>query len=284
MKKILSLILFALLLLPLEGQIGRYPFYTATISDPYCPEYRAVYNAMTTKPGLDTAAQQNIMFKRIVDTCDLDLFYVFAQRTNADGEAFLNWIDPTGDHNCTDVNTVTFTKYHGITSDGTNYVTTNYNPSSEATHFSLNSATVGTVNQTEKDGGLYTTIGLVNIHRIRLMPGASDNFASYMNNQTPYSTANTTTKGFTITTRRASDDIENYLNMTSLGEGTNVSGTIPDGDIFILCYNNAGTPNYFFTGEISIAFVGEGFSDEQEVEVVDAIEDYLDYLGIGVIP
>jgi len=35
MKKILSFILFALLLLPLEGQIGRYPFYRTTSQEPY---------------------------------------------------------------------------------------------------------------------------------------------------------------------------------------------------------------------------------------------------------
>ena len=39
MKRIITFILFALLLLPLEGQIGRYPFYTTTvIADTLGPE------------------------------------------------------------------------------------------------------------------------------------------------------------------------------------------------------------------------------------------------------
>jgi hypothetical protein len=35
MKRIITFILFALLLLPLEGQIGRYPFYKVTSQEPY---------------------------------------------------------------------------------------------------------------------------------------------------------------------------------------------------------------------------------------------------------
>lgn len=38
MKRIITFILFALLILPLEGQIGRYPFYAATAADTLGPE------------------------------------------------------------------------------------------------------------------------------------------------------------------------------------------------------------------------------------------------------
>lgn len=281
MKKIITFILFALLLLPLNGQIGRYPFYTATISDPYCPEYRAVYNAMTIKPGADTAAQQNIMFKRIIDTCDLDLFYVFAQRSNTNGEAFLNWIDPMGDYNCTGVNSPVFTEYQGIASDNsTSYLTTNYNPSTDATYFSQNSGTAATYNNTEISDGNDATMGVYITHIIRILPGASGNFQGYINTQTNLTQANLTTKGFTCTTRRSSSDVENYLNATSLGSGSINSTGVPNGNVFILCFNYEGSPLYYFPGQIAVALLGEGFSDEQEAEVYDAIKDYIDYLGL----
>lgn len=47
MKKIITFILFALLLLPLEGQIGRYPFYRVTVADTLGPE-------LLTNGGFDT--------------------------------------------------------------------------------------------------------------------------------------------------------------------------------------------------------------------------------------
>jgi len=73
---------------------------TATITSPkFCPEYRAVYTAFTTKPSSSVAVQQNLMVKTLVDGgvwTKMDVFYNYASHTNGDGEALLDWKQPEG--------------------------------------------------------------------------------------------------------------------------------------------------------------------------------------------
>ena len=121
MKKILTFILFALLLLPLEGQIGRYPFYTVTSPSPYCIEYQAVLAAMTTDPSNDIKDYQNTMVEALVAGgywARMDQLLITATEVNTGGEALINWINP-GTYDADNVDATAWTTLEGYTGDAT---------------------------------------------------------------------------------------------------------------------------------------------------------------------
>lgn len=65
----------------------------------FTAEYQAVYDSFTTPPSGSVARAQDAMLKSIINGgvwAKLDLFYLFAQSTNGDGEALVNWKQPTG--------------------------------------------------------------------------------------------------------------------------------------------------------------------------------------------
>jgi hypothetical protein len=71
----------------------------------FCDEYQTVYDAFTTPPSSSVAAAQDTMVKTLVDGAvwdDLDVFQGYAQSTNSDGEALLNWKSPTDGDNLVD--------------------------------------------------------------------------------------------------------------------------------------------------------------------------------------
>jgi hypothetical protein len=75
----------------------------------FVSEYNVVYRAMTTKPAADVAEAQNDMVKTLVDNgrwSKLDIFYLYAQSTNDDGEALLDWKQPAGGDNLVDTGLV----------------------------------------------------------------------------------------------------------------------------------------------------------------------------------
>lgn len=289
MKKIITFILFALLLLPLNGQIGRYPFYTATISDPYCPEYRAVYNAMTVKPGPDTAHFQSDMVYSLDSAgywdTQWDIFYVFAQRTNANGEAWINWMNP-GTYDVTDPGGTapTFTVYEGFTGNS-DYLSTNWNPSSDAELYLLNDATIGVYSRTDVSDENYSVMGVRvgNDMIIMNMSDPSNNMAAYVNDNNLLSTSNNGSLGLFFATRTSSTAVENIKNGSSLGTGSSGSNKIPDGDMYILSYNWVGTgPFSPFPGQVSIVMAGKGLTADDAAKINTIIERYMDRLGKGV--
>lgn len=250
-------------------------------------EYLVVYNAMSVKPGADTAWQQNLMFKRILDTADVDIVYIFANRTNTD--AYINWVDP-GTFDVTDIVAPTFTKYQGITFNGsTHVVNTNFNASADSAsaYFSKNNAGIGVYMRTDV-GGNYCPFGARTTEDgyTRMIPNNGSNIMlANLNGPSANSTPNTTTLGMAFITRTSKTVVTNYMNSADCTENDALtSRALIPVDMYIGAYNYGGTPTYYFPGEISAFVLGEGFSIQQIAEITDAIEDYMDYLGKGVIP
>lgn len=103
------LIYFILLLFPflVQGQVVDVvvedvvsaDVTSVTFEGGYIAEYQAVYDAMVSPPPGNVAFQQNKMVRKLVADgvwTKLDIFYCYAQHTNDDGEALLDWKQPTG--------------------------------------------------------------------------------------------------------------------------------------------------------------------------------------------
>lgn len=251
----------------------------------FCPEYQVVYDAFGTKPDTIYTTYQNTLVKSLVDAgywVRMDLFYVFAN--NNEANSLINWINP-GTFNCTNVHSTAFVAWQGFHSDGTNdYLNTNYNPETEATHFSQNSATgfiylrdVPTETKYQfgsSDGtDMFTMVADETGYNSRVRTNSSNaNWTGWAGAQPAGPWAITRTGASKSCTYR-NDDHE---------DGTEASTDVPGYDIYIGCYNNAGTAAGFATNEFSIFIVMDGITDADFAGIKTIIKTYMDALGKGV--
>ena len=249
---------------------------TGTVAG-FSAEYQAVYDDMTTPPGADTAAQQNIMFNRILDTADLDLFYLTAQSYNSAGEADINWISPgTYDLTAVGAGGLTGTKYQGYTGDGTNYLSTNYNASLNGTNYVRDDGSFGVYIRNNRPDQAALGVSVTYI-----WPRHADGNTYYRIQRTSDATnASTNSTGFWVVSRRGVNDVELYRNGSGIDTDAAASEQVENATFTILA--GAGATQSQF--QVSAAFVGEGLTDEQVTEINAAIEAYMDFLGTGVEP
>jgi hypothetical protein len=282
MKKILILLFLLLCFITSEAQVlNASPAYHkyAPAAGGYCAEYQAVYDAMTTPPGADTAAQQDLMLSRIVDTADLDLLYVFAQSYNSDGEADINWINPgTFDLIHAGSGSLTWTKYRGYNGNGTSYLRTGYNPSINKIKFSLNSGSVGGYVRENINEETYLLCADDATQRTHLVARYDGQHYVRINQESSDGYDESDGDGFWIDTRVASNNIDYYHNGIKQVDGTTVSSALPNDELEIFSRNGG----YISTNEISIIFVAEGLTGQQIAEISDAVNDYMTYLGKNV--
>lgn len=259
-----------------------------TVSKSYCDEYQAVYDAMTNKPTSTIAGYQNTMVEDLVDggywTGRMELFYVFAQYSNSDGEALINWYDP-GTYNLTDPTSVSWTSLKGFDGNGSsNYLSTGWNPNDNAKNVSQNSFTVGGYLKDDAYG-IYALLGCRNgSNYLRFYPYLNATSSSITINSGLAQNATTSTRlGLMISTRRASEEQETYLNGESLEDnGSGASTGLPDYPLDLFCYNYNGTRSAYYDGVVSIIFIMDAVSDADVIAINTIIEAYMDAIGEGV--
>ena len=264
------------------------PFYLNTVGGAaFCATYQDVYDALTTPPSDAIASAQNTMCCALVDAgiwAKLDLFYLFGQTTDGAGESLVNWVIP-GTYNCTLVNVPTFVALEGWTGTGAanGCLTTNYNPTTHATHYAQNSASIGIyirtdVDEAKNDFGTFTSPG-------SYIRSRTTNTAQLrLNSGTTSSTANTDSRGMFVGVRVDAANQITYINKVADSNAAASNG-IPNNDIFILSANNgAGSPSNTNTKQVSCFFLGGGLSAGEVTIITDAVEVYMDSNGKGVIP
>ena len=294
MKRLLSLVfIFLFVSLSVFGQ--RFPFSSsvhlagsgsAVDSASWEQGFKDYYYeiAEASRSGIDTADAQNTLYKRITDTADVDIMYLFAQSYKA--AALINIIDPDGSFNLSDGDTITWTQYQGYTFTTNDYMNTGYDPATNGVNVDQNSIAIGSYQRTWSEGS-YVSIGAEDgPDYLKIYPhsaAAGGVLLAYINNGA--STYGSVSDGFGLTTgsRRASDDVEVYQNSTSISAESDASVDEVSEDLYIGASNDDGTAILFAEGEIAFVFVSEGLSDEQVTEIYTAIEQYMDYLGKGVV-
>ena len=260
---------------------------SSSIQTGYVSAYQTVYDSLTTPPHDTVASAQNTMISSIVSPgtwAKLDVFVFYAQSTNGGGEALINWINPgTGDASL--VGGVTFTANEGITPNGsTTYSNTNYNPSSDAVQYTLNSCSIGCYIRNDiQSGG--TVFGARDATaRTVLYPyhTSGDQTFEYINNTSVKNTAVSDSQGMYIITRTASDVHTTYKNGSG-SSGGQVSNAIPNAVFFVGGTNNSGLSDEG-TWQVACWFAGGGLTESDANVITNAVETYLDYMGKGVIP
>ena len=287
MKRIITFILFALLILPLEGQIGRYPFYTVTSPSPYCIEYQAVLAAMTTDPSNDIKDYQNTMVESLIAGgywARMDQLLIPATEVNTDGEALINWINP-GTYDADNVDSTAWTTLEGYTGDGTaDYISTNFNPGDGGSYnYTLNDAAIGLYLRTDLEEDISVCGSYDGTNRISLTPYATDD-QYYIRVNQPSSgvlvgVAGAAT-GLHVITRTASDTVSYYRNGELVETETDASSAIPNRELYVLRMNGSG---FYSAHQFSIYFVMDGV-DSTDVAALNTIfETYMDAIGRGVV-
>lgn len=280
----LSLLLF---LLPLNGQIGRYPFYTVTSPSPYCIEYQAVLAAMTTDPSNDIKDYQNTMVEALIAGgywARMDQLLIPATEVNTDGEALINLINP-GTYDADNVDATAWTTLEGYTGDGTaDYISTNFNPGDGGSYnYTLDDAAIGIYLRTDLAEGISVCGSYDGTNRISLTPYATnDQYYIRVNQPTSgvlMGAAGAAT-GLHVITRTASDTVSYYRNGGLVETGTYASSAIPNMELYVLRMNGAG---FYSAHQFSIYFVMDGV-DSTDVAALNTIfETYMDAIGKGVV-
>jgi len=215
-----------------------------------------------------------------------DVMYILAGETEE--SSLKNLVKDA--HHCTAVNAPTFTQYEGYVGGATKSLNTNYNPFAQGENYLLNSASLGAYLRTTTIGA-YTILGV-----------SYQGNESYINPRTNYDTvgrlfcrvnqatytfkvASGDTKGMLIASRVGANAVDGYKNGTDLNcsGNTGVSTSLQNCNIHLLALNLPANTIQHSPDQLSIAFMGKGFSGAEITAITNACEAYMDALGKGVV-
>lgn len=269
------------------------PFYINTLGlGGFCEEYQRIYNDLAgsgTPPGDAIADAQNTMVCGMVEDgvwAKLDVFYNYAQTTNAASEALMNWT-ASGLYNAVAVNNPPFTALEGFLGIPIpqTHIDCNWNPSVNGVNYTLNDSSVGVyirtnVNEDKVDIGCNS--GVPNTRILSRL--TADGCYSKINENTYLVAANTDSRGMYILTRTGANARRIYRNKISIANDAQVSIAIPNADLYVLADNNNGAAAFWGSKQISMAFASSSFTQTDVDNLTDRFETYMDSNGKGVIP
>jgi len=262
------------------------------VPDPYCSQYRTVYNAFATKPGDSSALIQNTFVKKLVDDgtwAKIDVMWIFAANTTNASEWAVNWKSP-GTYNCTvGAGTVTITTYTGasVTRTDTNWIQTNWSPKNNGVNYALGQEAAGyytrqynqgTYNMGDRDTNTNTYILIRNQQSV-------NSIQAYLDSSAGANYATVAKMGMIMGTRDATNVTSVIANGTIFATqvGT-VSGDRAVNNVHILGYDNNGTHagNASNAQQVSMAFLGGGFTNADISTMYVGFQAYMTSFGTQV--
>jgi len=143
-------------------------------------EYTAILARATalgyTKPSTSQQVKQNDLittFKTANIWSKMDIFYMFANDGSKEF-ATLNWQNPNV-HQCTLINSPTFTSNDGFLGNGTSsYIDTNFNPASSGVNYTLNDASIFIYNKTYLLNAFITGVDTGSFNCLRMSPASGN--------------------------------------------------------------------------------------------------------------
>jgi hypothetical protein len=208
-----------------------------------------------------------------------DFIYILKNETE---EAALKNLVKRTDFDAT--STATFTQLQGIAGNGSStYINTTFTPSTDASAFTLNSATMGIYSNTDgvlAAGDMGSRNGTSTYRTVIFCRFTNDVFIGNLNTSSTTSASNDDGTGFYIANRNASDATPIYLTGYKLVTSTGLSTDLSDNDIIIggINTNNFGTGTTYSSRQYSFAFVGKGMTDVQARQFTLAVQWLLDKL------
>lgn len=287
--------LFLLLLIPIFGfsqqrtvNLNEEHFLLTPALAPFCDEYQVVYDVLTTKPSSVIASTQNTMVCGLVDDgvwAKLDVFYLYAQTINEDGEALKNWVNP-GIFDATAYNAPTFTSLEGFTGNGsTAYIDCNWDPFNNGVNYTLDNANFGGYfrDNIDEDGiamGTADSWGKRSWLKRRFGGSAE----SAVNCDLHDVGVNVDSRGMFIAARLDNTDNDLYRNKVKIIDTPKASSGLSPFDLYVLALNNSNSLEVPSTAQCSMAFAGGGLTQTDVNNMTDRFETYMDSNGKGVIP
>lgn len=266
------------------------PFYINVLGlGGLCAEYEAIYATFTNPPASSIMNAQNAMWCAFVDAgidVKFDVFYLFAQTTQVD--ALLNWAN-LGSYDCDLPTAITFTALEGFTGNAVNqYISTNWIPSAHASNYALNDAGIGVYirNDLAVGDAVLGGRGPDSNGRILIYPknGSDDTFLQINSNLSDTQALVTSGDGLFICQRTGAATTNTYRNDATVLTGTAAAGSLPNGEQFILAYNNQGSPLVHSAHQVACVWFSSALDASERTITQNAIETYMDSNGKGVIP
>jgi hypothetical protein len=203
----------------------------------YSIQAQAYFDRMPVLPASDTLA----MFAEFIDSLvsngkwnKIDVLCVLANRDTV--SAFLNMKGNT--FNAVSYSTRVFTPYKGWNGNHTSaHLNTNFNPSTASGYYTLNSGTMSVYNNSNLTSGY--TMGVSDGTQKSIIVIQSSTYYAINAGAGLFINTTSTTIGLTTVTRVASGDYRLYYNGTDVsGIKTHASVGLPNGNIYVGCYNN----------------------------------------------
>lgn len=262
-------------LVVLNNQVIR---FEATSTPLYSDEYQALLDKWIIDPHDSIKLRQDSVIIRLKDSLlwnTLDFLHIYANVTNANGEALTDWSDP--DSTATN-NGCSFTSLEGLTGNsGSNAdINTNYNPTDDAVNLTQNSASFGFWFLTDlQEGGIEHgandgTNGLY----ISSRETFDFIFAKVNSSATMQYASATDGSGLWGVSRTGAATIEMYRNGSSIATDTDAS-SLPDGDVYIH-WDGQGTD--YSDNQVACDVGASGWDDDDWAAFYWIIGRYLDYI------
>lgn len=252
----------------------------------YSLEAKTLFRSMNVQPEPTRKALINNTINQLKSSGiwdKMDLLYMFAGH---DSDAcLLNWKSPSL-YKCTNIASTPFTVDRGYTSNGTSqYLKTGWNPATNGVNFTLNDAAVGAYSRTNITAANDIIIGNGDgsANQTAIFPKISGNsLQGRINNNGGFNIQSVVSDslGMLSVVRTASNISSLYKRAVALGSSTN-STIIPSSELYILSFNNNGSPILWFHGQCSFAYAGSSSINQTTLNTI--IEGYyLTSIGANV--
>lgn len=295
-------LIFILLLLPalLQGQRVSVPVTPAckdmvrtereAMASSYSDEYQVVHDAFTSAPEDTLAVHYNEMIDSLVyygiwDSTEV--FYLGACHDSVD--SYLNWKNTNADTLTTghrgsgkDPQWTAFEGWFNAVAADQGYLNTGWNPSSDASKFNANSGAVfiASYNDVSENKSAF---GVFNTTYLRATPNNSGNIVTYFLSGYESNSSGGKSDQHLGIRKVTAGTIYYDINGTHASDAV-VDAAIPDGNMFILAYNDvgAGTSGAECTNIIMYFIVTAGISEANADRLQQIMERYLDRIGRGL--
>ena len=197
-------------------------------------------------------------------------------------------------HDCTAVNSPTFTQFEGFTGGSGKWINTYYNAKLDGVTYTKNNASVGLYSRTSgySNEQVWIEAGSVSVgyYSYVLLSYKEENRCIYRINSgvQPYGSSTIGNgSGMYIICRENENPNGLYVFINKTLDMrvfyTQLTNDIPNANWFILARSNNNNADFFSQRQISFAFFGKAFTQYESNVITDAIEIYMDSNGKGVI-
>lgn len=250
----------------------------------YTYEAQAYFNALATQPSdAHKALMDTYLFKPLVENgifAELERLWIGA--TELESNSYISLVNPTSTA-MAPINSPTFTTLEGWTGDGsTSYIETNsfFDPTDGK--YQQDDASFFIYLRTNSSGVIFdfgTFDG--NPRQSLIAPRTTtDSILAMVNASTPVSGTNTDARGLYLIQRKATSLAAYKNRTTTLGSISAASVGLSTKELYLLSYNNNGSPLGFSDRQMSIA--GYGSSNIDQATLSDILNGYMTQLGKNV--